>query len=369
MRGVGHLKCRALVVERPGKMQMREFRVPEVGPREMLLKVELVSICGGEPKKYLGSSLWSRESRGLPYPLILGHEVVGYLEKVGEEASALHAVKPGDRVVVEPYISCGRCWYCGHGHYQLCRNRVIYGTSKSCDEPPHLWGAYAEYLFIPEGAKVHKIADHVPAEAACLVSVVGNGLRWTKTKGQLEWGQSIAILGVGAQGLATVIGAREVGAKLIIVFGLRRDAMRLALAKEYGATHVFEVENVDPVAAVRDVTGGEMVDVVVECSGSPEAIALAPSLLRPLGRCVLVGTVGGGGRVAITTDTVILGELTVCGGLGQAWNCEDAARLVNSGKYPVEKMITHEFPLEQGEAALRFFMEGTPNCIRVALRP
>lgn len=362
-------KSRALVVTEPGRMEMRDFPIPKVGPREMLLRVEMVSICGSEPKKYLGTAMWAVEWGGMPYPFILGHEVVGYLEEVGEEAAALHRVRPGDRVMVEPYFSCGRCWYCGNGHYQLCARRNTYGTSKSCAEPPHLWGAYSEYMFLAEGTRVHRIDTSVPAEAACLTSVIGNGVRWVKTKGELTFGETVVVLGPGAQGLATVIAAKETGAERIIVFGLARDAHKLGLAREYGATHAFNVEEVNPEDVVREVTGGHMADLVVECTGAPSSIALGPDLLRPLGRYVLAGTTGGGRAVGLVTDRWVMRELTVRGGLGQSWNCEDAARIVNSRRYAIEKMITHVFPLERGDEAMRLFMEGRPDCIRVALRP
>jgi threonine dehydrogenase-like Zn-dependent dehydrogenase len=182
-------------------------------------------------------------------------------------------------------------------------------------------------------------------------------------------GETVAILGPGAQGLATVIAAREAGAARILVFGLGRDALKLRLAREFGATEVFDAEQVTPIEAVRAATAGEMADLVVECTGDARSIALAPDLLRPMGRCVLVGSTGGGKQVGLVTDRWILRELTVRGGLGQAWNCEDAARLINSRRFPIEKFITHVYPLERGEEAMRFFMGGHPECIRVALRP
>jgi threonine dehydrogenase-like Zn-dependent dehydrogenase len=362
-------KSRCLVVTGPERMEMQEYPIPEIGPREMLLRVEMASICGSEPKKYQGTSMWAKQWGSMPFPFILGHEVVGFLEKVGEEAGALQGVKPGDRVVVEPYIACGHCRFCGSGNYQVCARRETYGVSKSCAKPPHLWGGYSEYLFVAEGSKVHKMDGQVPAEAACLTSVIGNGVRWIKTKGELQFGETVAILGPGAQGLSTVIAAREAGAHRIIVFGLGRDMVKFRLAREFGATHVFDVEKIDPVEAVREVTGGEMADLAVECTGVPSSISAGPDLVRPLGRYVLVGSTGGNKEVGLVTDRWVLKEITVRGGLGQSWNCEDAARIINGRRLPIERMITQVYPLERGEEAMRFFMEGRPDCIRVALRP
>lgn len=360
---------RCLVVTAPERMEMRDYPLPAIGPREMLLRVEMVSICGSDPKKYQGTAMWAVEWGGMPFPFILGHEMVGHLTEVGPEAARLHGVRVGDRVVVEPYIACGRCRYCGSGNYQLCATRHTYGFSKSCAEPPHLWGGNAQYMLVAEGSKVHKIGPDVPAESACLLSVLGNGIRWVKTRGELSFGETVVVLGPGAQGLATVIAAREAGAGRILVFGLERDRTKLELAREFGASHTFTVEAAPPLETVREATGGEMAELVVECTGAAASIALAPDLLRPLGRCVLVGSMGGGKAAAMATDRWILRELTVRGGLGQAWNCEDAARIINGRRYPIEKLITHTLPLERGEEGMRFFMEGRPECIRVALRP
>ena len=308
--------ARCLVVTAPERMEMREYPIPPIGPREMLLKVELVSICGSDPKKYQGTAMWAVEWGGMPFPFILGHEMVGNLAEVGAEAGRLHGVHTGDRVVVEPYIACGRCRYCGSGNYQLCATRHTYGFSKSCASPPHLWGANAEYMFVAEGSKVHTIGGDVPAESAVLLSVIGNGIRWVKTRGELQFGETVAVLGPGAQGLATVIAAREAGARRIVVIGLDRDRKRLDLAREFGATHTATVEETPPMDVVRAATGGEMADLVVECTGAAASIGLAPELLRPLGRCVLVGSMGGGKTAAMATDRWILRELTVRGGLG-----------------------------------------------------
>ena len=366
---IGMKKSRCLVVTAPNCMELQEFPLPEIGPREMLLKVEMVSICGSEPKKYDGTSMWAKEWGSMPYPFILGHEVVGFLEKVGEEAEQISRVKEGDRVIVEPYVSCGHCRYCGSGNYQLCERRKTYGVSNSCIKPPHLWGGYSEYMFVGEGSKVHKIKPSVPAEAACLTSVIGNGVRWIKTKGELTFGEIVVVLGLGAQGLATIISAHRSGAQRIIGFGFGRDAIKQKLAREFGATHIFDVDRIDHLSAVRDATDGEMADLVVECTGSANSISKGADLLRPLGRYVLVGTTGGGKQIGMLTDRWVLYEITVKGGLGQAWNCEDAVAIINSRQYPIEKMITHVYPLEKGNDAMRFFMEGRPDCIRVALRP
>src|SRR5581483_7752802 len=111
--------------------------------------------------------------------------------------------------------------------------------------PPYLWGAYGQYLFGARGSRVHKIAKGVPDEAAVLASVLGNGVRWIRTKAQVKFGESVVVLGAGAQGLATVIAAKEAGAAHIIVIGREANPLKWKLAREFGATALMDLDQVD----------------------------------------------------------------------------------------------------------------------------
>ena len=190
----------------------------------------------------------------------------------------------GDRVNVEPYIICGQCEYCLTGYYQFCLNSKVYGVNLSCERPPHLWGAYGEYLYGAPGSKVHKIAPSVPDEAAALASVLGNGVRWIRTKARVAFGESVVILGAGAQGLATVIAAHEAGANPIIVIGREANPAKWALAAEFGAHHLVDLDREpDPLGRVRELTGGRLADVVVECTGAEPMMQLGLEVARPDG--------------------------------------------------------------------------------------
>lgn len=136
----------------------------------------------------------------------------------------------GDRVTVEPYIACNKCEYCLTGLYQAHLPHMTYGVALNCDKPPYLWGAYSQYLFVAPGSRLHRIAPEVPAEAACLSSVIGNGVRWVRTKGEVRYGESVAIVGAGAQGLASVVAAKESGAYPIMVIGLTKDRVKFEVA-------------------------------------------------------------------------------------------------------------------------------------------
>jgi threonine dehydrogenase-like Zn-dependent dehydrogenase len=343
-------------------MEMQEFDIPAVGPADMLLRVERVSICGSDPNHYLG--LQGDEA----FPFILGHELVGSVEEIGLEAARDYQVKKGDRVVVEPYIPCRKCRFCLRGNYALCENRRVYGFSVSCSQPPHLWGGYGELMYVAPGSMVHPISATAPADAACLSSVIGNGIRWVRTKGRVRLGDRVVVLGPGAQGLASVIAARQSGAEPIIVTGLGKDAHKLELAREFGAHFVVDIEAEDLKSRVLELTRGQGADLVIECTGTPESLRSAFGLLRPEGRLVIAGTFKQR-EVPIQPDWIVFRELEVVGGLGQSLEVEDAVRIIESGRFAVEKIITHRFPLEQAREAMEFFMAGRADCIRVALVP
>jgi len=351
-----------MVLESPRTFVKREFPVPEVGDDNVLLKIEMVSICGSD------RHLCTGHHRLSSFPKILGHEIVGYVYKAGKNAKDIYDVEVGDRVTVEPYISCTTCKYCLTGNYQAHVPHKNYGVGIDCTEPPYLWGGYGEYMYIVPGSKLYKINPGVPATAACLSSVIGNGVRWVRTKGQVRYGESVAIMGAGAQGLAAVIAAKEIGAYPIIVLGLTKDKYKFEVAKEFGADYCIDLQQEDPVEAIKRVTNGEMVDVAIECAGVPATVQMVFKLPKVCGRVVLSGLTGGR-SVEIVTDRIVNDELIVRGGHGQSWDVGEATAIINSRKYPVEHMISHTFPLEEVSKAMDLFFEAPAECIRIGLIP
>jgi alcohol dehydrogenase len=351
-----------MVLEEPRRLREHEFPLPAISADDFLLRVEMVTICGGDPIEFEGRN---RKTR---YPLILGHEVVGRIEKIGAEAAARHSVSVGARVMVEPYIACRVCDRCLAGAYHFCREGMAYGITVRSDSPPHLWGAYSEYLYGAPGARVHPIADAVPAAAACLTSVIGNGVRWVRTRGRGKTGESVLILGAGVQALATIIVSKEAGLSPIIVVARGRNPRKLELARTYGADVVIELDREDPNPSIAEVLGGRSLDLAVECTGAERMMAIGIAALGPFGRLVLAGT-RGGQPAALDIDGIVFKEIEVIGGLGQAHDTELAARIVNGRHYAIEEMVTHTFPLRDAARAMEFFMSGGDRTIHVGLDP
>ncbi|MBI2917740.1 MAG: alcohol dehydrogenase catalytic domain-containing protein [Chloroflexi bacterium] len=356
----------SMEVERPNVIRPREYPLPQLGPDDGLLRVELIGICSSDVKIFRGHT-------PAPYPIIMGHEILGTIEEVGVRAAKAYGVAKGDRVIVEASVACGHCFYCRTGNYRLCDFTIGYGTRTSSALPPHLWGAYGQYMYIAPYSGVHKLSPKVPAEVGVqITTVTSNGIQWVRRLGGASVGDVVVVVGVGPQGLSSVAAARETGASLIVALGLTLDEDRLALAREMGAHHTINVEELDPVAEVKRLTQGAMADVVVEVSGSPKGVNTAINLARKQGTVVLAGLTGDKMLTGIEVDSVIYKEIRLQGAFSKGTEAVRAAiSLVEAGKYPFHKLVTHRFPLARAEEALRCVareVEGV-NPVKVVLDP
>lgn len=343
-------KEQSAVLEKPRKISIEEFPIPSVKKEGLLLRVEAVGICGSDVERYIGTKFGGTFKT--PFPIIMGHEVVGNIVDANKKHLKKYGIEIGERVVIEPYILCCECNYCLTGYYQLCKNMRCYGINISCKKPPHLWGAYGQYMYVAPNSRIHKISNNVSKEAACLSSIIGNGVRWVCTKGKVQSGDSVVIIGPGTQGLASVLVADHVGASEICLIGTSKDRKRLEIGKSLGATECFTVEDDDIIKRVKETTANEFADVAICCVGSPKAIGMALDLVKPLGTIVLVGLTGNK-RTNLLTDKIVTNEIQIFGGLGQSWNVEAAIKLLESNKYPIRKMVTHSFTLKEAEKALK----------------
>ena len=340
---------RAMVLEAPGRMALHSFPRPALGPDEALLRVEMVGVCGTDVGVYRNKSY----DATWPYPLILGHEIVGVVEEVGDTAARRHGVASGDRVTISTIVGCGFCRPCRTGRPVHCDSTRKYGLTVSCAGPPHLWGGMAEHLYVDPRAFVHRLAPTTPPEVGVLISaVLANGIRWVGTR--VSIGDTVVVVGPGPQGLAGLIAAREAGASKVIVCGLARDRRRLELAREFGATDVLEADKDDPLELVRDLTRGAMAEVAMDASGSRAGARLSLDLVGKGGKVITPGLYGFDTEVPLILDKLVAKEITLHGVRSQDVDSVIAAvRVAESGRYPLEKMVTHRFPLERSADAIR----------------
>lgn len=344
------IMSKAMVLKGPGILEMEEFPLPQVGDDDGILKLELSGVCGSDPGIYNG------KTRGAPrpYPIILGHEIVGRIAKMGARAKKHHNVKEGDRVIIEYAFGCGECRSCLSGNYILCGKKYSYGSMISCKTPPHLFGAYSQYLYIHPRAMVHKVKDSISPETAVLISaILGNGVRWLSTIGNLRLGNSVVIIGPGPQGLAGIIAAKESGAGPIIVIGMSHDAKRLEMAQTFGADRIIVTDKQDCIKEVYDATNGKMADIVMDVSGNPAGAALTLDLAGNGGTIVLPGLYGPNTSIPLVLDKAILKELKLVGVFSHNFPAvETAIAIAEKNKYPLEDMISHRFPLHRAIEAI-----------------
>jgi len=349
-----------MVLVEPGHLELQEFEVRPPSPEEVLIRTRVTSVCSTDIKVFHGQVGSAR------YPVIMGHEFTGEVVEIGSEASRKYPVAVGDRVTPEPYIPCGHCPWCRTDHhYHNCPTVGLYGISLTCDQPPHLLGGYSEYVYLKAGTLLHKLAPATSDLAGSISSVVGNGVRWVKTLGQMSFGQSLVISGAGSQGLCALAAAREAGVSPIVMLGLSSDQARFALAREIGVDYIIEVDRQDPLQIVPDLIGGPP-DVVIETSSVPSAIQTAIKLVRRSGRVVSIG-LSGGKQTPITFDDLVWRDITIVCGKGQAGNVADAMRLINSGQYPFDKINNFHYPISELGRALAETEHPPTNFIKGAV--
>jgi threonine dehydrogenase-like Zn-dependent dehydrogenase len=332
------------------RTEFRELDVPEIEPDAGLLRVEAAGVCGADVGFY---------DQNLS-PRVLGHENVGTIVEIGPSAARRWGVQEGDRVVLEEYLPCGHCHFCRSSEFRLCMasdasanpDALRYGSTP-LSTAPALWGGYSDYLYLHPNTVVHRLDHGVSAVEASLALPLANGYEWTYAEGRVGPGTAVLIMGPGQQGLGCVLAARDAGAGLIIVTGLRRDAARLQVARELGADVTLCTEDDDILETVRQVTGGDMLDLVVDtAAGSEQTVSLALDLLRKRGTMV----VPAGPRRPLAElgfYKITRKYLTVKGVRGHGYAAvERAIATISARRYPLHLMCSLEVGLDGVDEAI-----------------
>jgi threonine dehydrogenase-like Zn-dependent dehydrogenase len=345
----------AIVLTGPRALEPRELDIPEIDDDSAILRIEACGICGSDYEQFEGVLR-------TPVPVIPGHEPLGRIAKIGDRAARRWGVDVGDRVAVENMISCRFCTPCLSGRSHLCDKRMIY-SYVPLSEKPGLYGAYAEYMWLHPNSVLHKVDASLPAALAVMFNPLGAGFRWAVEIPETKPGDTVLILGPGQRGLASVLACRAVGAGKIIVTGLAADARKLALAREFGADDVIDVENEDARRRIRELTNGRGADVVIDVSSyAVEPVAAALDYVAAGGAVVLAGVKGFKAIPEFVSDKIVMKEIRVFGAIGVTSSAYRAAiRLIESGKTPIAKMHTHDFALRDAERAIRTLARQIPG--------
>jgi len=267
---------------------LSEMDIPQIGPKDILVKVMATSICGTDAHIYSWDA-WSQKRIKPPY--VMGHEFAGEVVEVGPSVTA---IKVGDIVSAETHIVCGVCDLCITGNAHICKDTAILGVDTN--------GTYAEYVSIPE-SNAWKNPKGVDPAYLAVQEPLGNAVH-TVMSGDIV-GKSIAIVGCGPIGIMSVAVAKAVSASMVIAIEV--NEYRLELAKKLGADIVINPLKEDPVAKILEVTGGLGVDVVAEMSGNVLAIQQALKYIKLGGRMSMLGIPTTDVSLDIANDVVFKG--------------------------------------------------------------
>ncbi|MBC7235106.1 MAG: alcohol dehydrogenase catalytic domain-containing protein [Chloroflexi bacterium] len=291
---------------------IEEIEVPPLAPGQVLVAVEAAGVCGSDVH------MWSGQDPRTPLPMILGHEGIGRVQEIAGEKRDVYGerVAPGDRILWERGVTCGRCFYCAVLHEPaLCPSRWVYGIHRSLEVPPHLNGAYASHIVLDASTPLIPLAeDEDPATfvaASCSGATAAHGFALSPA----PLGGTVVVMGPGPLGAFSVALAKAQGAEHIVVIG--GTAERLALCAGLGATLLLnrhEMEEGQRLEAVYALTHGRGADLVVEASGSIAAAREALLLVRAGGAVSLVGLGAPVGEMALTPfETLVRKNVRVQG--------------------------------------------------------
>jgi threonine dehydrogenase-like Zn-dependent dehydrogenase len=347
---------KAAVFAEPGRIVLEDKPIPQVGPREALIRVTTTTICGTDIHILKGE-----------YPVVrgltVGHEPVGVVEQLG---SAVTGYEVGQRVIAGAITPCGQCHFCLNGNHSQCGGKAAGGwrLGNTID------GCQAEYVLIPDAtANLSLIPEGLSDEQVLMCpDIMSTGFAGAE-RGGVRIGDSVAIFAQGPIGMCATVGARICGATSVFtVDGLNE---RLTVSRTLGADLAINFKEQDPVTVILDATDGRGVDVAIEALGTQPTLESCLRVLRPGGVLSSLGVYSG--KLTLPPDAFAAGlgdhtlVTTLCPG-----GKERMRRLMNvveSGRADLRPLVTHRFTLDQIEDAYDLFANQRDGVLKVAIRP
>lgn len=323
------MRNRAAIMYAPRDVRVEEALVPKPGPREVLVEIKSVGVCGSDVHYYEHGRIGPFVVRA---PLVLGHESAGVVVGLGAEASK-HQI--GGRVAIEPGVPCGACRQCRAGRYNLCPEVKFFAT-------PPVDGAFANYVAVHEDF-AFPLPDSVSDDAGALIEPLSVGL-WACRKADLAPGAEVLVTGAGPIGLLAMAAAFASGAAAVTITDVY--PARLDLARRLGATRALDVSR-EPLA-----DAGVEADALIECSGNPSALADGIRALRPAGVAVAVG-IALGEEVSVPLSVLQNREITLTGIFRYAHTYPAAIALVAAGRIDLDAIVSGHYALDDTAEALQ----------------
>ena len=344
MTGVVNFDCKS------GSVELREVPVPDIREDDVLFAVHAVGICGSDIHQYHGTQSWK-----VNYPVILGHEFSGLVEKVGPR---VHLFKPGDRVVsetaadVDLYSPFGRA-----GQYHLDPNRLGFGYGVD--------GAMAKYVRVPERC-LHHIPEGLPFEKAAVAEPCSVAYNVICNNSRIRPGDSVVVLGPGPIGLLCTMLAKLSGADPLIAAGLPIDVKRLEIAKQLGATMTVGAQGESIAPIIKKIGDGFGVDVVIDAAGASSALELALELVRPGGHITKVGW--GPQPCGFSLDSLVAKAVTLQGSYSHNWTIwEKVLSMLARKQINIDPILNRVAPLTEWQSCFEALHNG--EIVKAVLTP
>lgn len=341
-----HDKMKVSIMTDIKQLEFTERAVSAVGPQDVLVKVEAVGICGSDLHYFEHGRIGNYIVKP---PFVLGHEASGVVVEVGPEVTHL---KVGDRVALEPGITCGECEFCKSGKYNLCPDVVFFAT-------PPVDGVLQEYVAHP-AALSFKLPEHSTALEGAMVEPLAVGLHAAK-QGQAAIGQTAVVTGTGCIGLMSLLALKAVGISKVIVVDVIDK--RLAKARELGAFATINAATEDVVTRVLELTDGKGCDLVIETAGLASTTNQAIQYVKKGSHVVLVGYSKEGHR-DLQIELAMDKELTFDTVFRYRHLYPLAIEAIASGLIPVRDVVTHEFEFDDVQRAFTESLENKADIVK-----
>jgi 2-desacetyl-2-hydroxyethyl bacteriochlorophyllide A dehydrogenase len=317
---------KTVCLKQPGDISLVDVPEQRREPEQVLIKVRSAGICGSDIGAYKGVNPL------VSYPRVIGHEIAGEVVEVADDEQEF---KVGDRVILEPYVYCGKCYPCSIGHTNCCENLTVRGV--------HIEGGMAEYVSHPRHL-LHKVPAGIPWHLVPMAEPLVIAMHAVQ-QAEVAAGQHVVVTGAGQIGLLAAQYALTLGAVPIVVDPVDE---RLALARSLGVAHTVNPAGADAVAGILSITGGRMAEAVIECSGDARAIRGAVDYVSYAGHIALVGWPKG--DIPMPTALFTKKELTVRGSRNSVGQFPESLRLIAEGKVNVEALLTRTVSMDETPA-------------------
>ena len=370
----------------PRKMAVERFPAPRSDTKSAVVRMLGSAICGTDKHMYSGQTNLGLPGAVVSFPVIPGHENLGVVEEIGSDAASVMVtegppLRAGERVVISADIICGHCYYCRNIYgYPWCLNHRSYGDVISCRDPPHLFGGWAEMMYILPGTFMFRVPAELTDEEAVLTEQMavaygafGRTFQGPNPKEGYAPADSVVIQGIGPLGMCNAFMARMLGAGQIIA--IDKSEYRLRLAKQLGVSGTVSLNEfpteTERIRRVIELTDGLGADLVIECTGDPNILSEGLDMLRLGGTYLVEGAfVEDSGTKISASRQIVAKNARIIGAAGMPFQAYGRAMkmMVNFREsIPFAKAVTHQFGIDSAEAALRQSI--APDSMKVVINP